>query len=83
MREQMKLVLNFSMFLLAFFSFSNKSLSLTDYQIKRFCAKEKRVSLCIKNLQEKRSDLQKGKKGINLLQKFEREKNNPRKGGGN
>ena len=57
----MKLVLNFSMFLLAFFSFSNESLSLTDYQIKRFCRKEKRVSLCIKNLQEKRSDLQKGK----------------------
>ena len=61
MREQMKLALNFFMFLLAFFSFSNKSLSLTDYQIKRFCTKEKRVSLCIKNLQEKRSDLQKGK----------------------
>ena len=57
----MKLVLNFSIFLLAFFSFSNKSLSLTDYQIKRFCAKDKRVFLCIKNLQEKRSDLQKGK----------------------
>ena len=57
----MKLVLNFSMFLLAFFSFSNESFSLTDYQIKRFCAKEKRVFLCIKNLQEKRSDLQKGK----------------------
>jgi len=57
----MKLALNFSIFLLAFFSFGNKSLSLTDYQIKRFCAKEKRVSLCIKNLQEKRSDLQKGK----------------------
>jgi len=48
------------MFLLAFFSFSNELLSLTDYQIKRFCEKEKRVSLCIKNLQEKRSDLQKG-----------------------
>ena len=57
----MKLVFNFSIFLVAFFSFSNKSLSLTDYQIKRICAKEKRVSLCIKNLQEKRSDLQKGK----------------------
>ena len=56
----MKLVLNFFMFLLAFFSISNKSLSLTDYQIKRFCAKEKRSSLCIKNLQDKRSDLQKG-----------------------
>ena len=57
----MKLVLNFFMFLLAFFSFSNKSFSLTDYQIKRFCSKEKRVSSCIKNLQENRSDLQKGK----------------------
>ena len=57
----MKLVLNFIMFLLAFFSFSNKSLSLTDYQIKRFCAKEKRVPLCIKNLKDKRSDFQKGK----------------------
>ena len=57
----MKLVLYFFMFLLAFLSFGNKSLSLTDFQIKRFCVKEKRVSLCIKNLQEKRSDLQKGK----------------------
>ena len=57
----MKLVLNFSIFLLTFFSFSFKSLALTDYQIKRFCAKEKRVSLCIKNLKEKRYDLQKGK----------------------
>ena len=57
----MKMVLSFSMFLLAFFSFSNESFSLTDYQIKRFCSKEKNVSLCIKNLKEKRSDLQKGK----------------------
>ena len=57
----MKLVLNFSMFLLAFFSFSNESFSLTDYQIKKFCAKKKKVSLCIKNLKEKRSDLQEGK----------------------
>ena len=57
----MTLVLNLSMFLLAFFSFSNESFSLTDFQIKRFCAKEKRVSLCINNLKEKRSDLQKGK----------------------
>ena len=57
----MKLVLNFSLLLFAFFSIPNESFSLTNYQIKRFCAKEKRVSLCIKNLQEKRSDLQKGK----------------------
>ena len=57
----MKFVLSLSMFLLAFFSFSHESFSLSDYQIKRFCKKEKRVSLCIKDLQEKRSDLQKGK----------------------
>ena len=57
----MKLVLNISMFLLAFFSFSNESLSLTEYQIKKYCTKEKKVSLCIKDLKEKRSDLQKGK----------------------
>ncbi len=57
----MKLLLNFFLFFGTFFSLSNESFSLTDYQIKRFCAKEKRVSLCIKNLKEKRSDFQKGK----------------------
>ena len=57
----MKLLLNFSIFLLAFFSLSNESFSLSDFEIKRSCAKEKKVSLCIKNLQQKRSDLQKGK----------------------
>ena len=57
----MKLVSNISMFLLAFFSFSIESFSLSNFQIKRFCAKEKRVSLCIKNLKEKRSVLQEGK----------------------
>ena len=58
----MKMVLNFSIFLLAFFSFSNESFSLSDYQMKKFCAKRKRVSLCIKNLKEKRTDLQEGKR---------------------
>ena len=61
MRESMKLVLNLSIFLLAFISYSVESYSLTDYQIKRFCTKKKRVSACIKTLQEKRSDLQEGK----------------------
>ena len=56
----MKLVLNFFMFSMAFFSFSNKSLSLSDYQIKRFCKKEKMESICIKEMKEKRSNLQKG-----------------------
>ena len=57
----MKLALNFSMFLLAFFSLSNESFSLSDYTIKRFCKKEERVLTCIKKLHEKRSDLQEGK----------------------
>ena len=57
----MKLLLNSSLFLLAFFSFSNESFSLTDYQIKRYCSKEKKLSSCIKDLKEKRSNLQKGK----------------------
>ena len=57
----MKLILNFFIFLFAFFSFSNESLSLTDFQIKKFCKKEKRVTLCIKKLQEKRSVLQEGR----------------------
>ena len=57
----MKLLLNFSIFLLAFFSFSNESLSLTDYQIKRYCKKEKNKLSCVKELKEKKSNLQKGK----------------------
>ena len=56
----MKLTLNLSLFVLVFISFGEKSLSLTNYQIKRICKKEKRVSNCIKNLQEKRSNLEKG-----------------------
>ena len=56
----MKLRFYISIFLLVFFSFSNESFSLTDYQIKRYCKKEKSVFLCIKDLKEKRSNLQKG-----------------------
>ena len=56
----MKLILNIIFLLFAFFSFSNESFSLTDYQIKRYCKKEKKVISCIKNLKEKRSNLQKG-----------------------
>ena len=57
----MKLGLNLSLFLLVFFSLNNESFSLTDYQIKRYCKKEKRVFSCIKDLKEKRSNLQRGK----------------------
>ena len=56
----MKLVLNLSLFLLALVILGDKSFALTDYQIKKICKKEKRESACIKNLQEIRSNLQKG-----------------------
>ena len=38
----------------------SKSLSLTDYQIEKICRKEKRKSTCVKNLREKRFNLNKG-----------------------
>ena len=56
----MKLALNLSIVLISLFTFSDESLSLTDYQIKKICRKEKKELTCIKNLQEKRSNLQKG-----------------------
>ena len=56
----MKLALNLSLFIFFFLIFDGKSFSLTDYQIKKFCKEEKRESTCIKNLKEKRSNLQKG-----------------------
>jgi len=56
----MKLTLNLFLSLFVFIAFGDKSFSLTNYQIKRICKKEKRVSNCIKNLQEKRSNLEKG-----------------------
>ena len=56
----MKLAINFSLTLLALFTFIDKSFSLTNYQINKICKKEKKASTCIKNLQEKRYNLQKG-----------------------
>ena len=56
----MKLALNLSFFLFALLTFSNRSFSLDDYQIRKICSKEKRQLSCIKNLQEKRYFLQKG-----------------------
>ena len=60
MRGTRKSGFNIYLFLLAFFLFSNAAFSMTNYQIKRYCAKQKKVSSCIKDLQEKRSNLQKG-----------------------
>ena len=49
-------------FLFSLLTFSSESFSLTDYQIKKICKKEKRELTCIRNLQEKRINLQKGNK---------------------
>ena len=56
----MKLAFNFCLTIFVLFIFGDKSYSLTDYQIKKICKKEKRKSTCIKFLEEKRSNLQKG-----------------------
>ena len=56
----MKLALKLSLFLVPLCTFVDKTFSLTDYQIKKICKKEKRESICIKNLEDKRSNLQKG-----------------------
>ena len=56
----MKLVLNLLIFLFVFIVLGDKSFSLTEYQIKKICRKERRESTCIRNLQEKKSNLQKG-----------------------
>ena len=57
----MKFELKLSLFFFALFMFGNESFALNDFQIKRFCEKEKRKLTCIKSLQEKRSNLKKGK----------------------
>ena len=55
----MKLALNLFLFVLLISG--DKSFSLTNNQIKRICKKERIKLTCIKKLQEKRLDLQKGK----------------------
>ena len=56
----MKLILNIFLSLIALLMLEERSYSLTNYQIKNICKREKRESTCIKKLQEKRSNLQKG-----------------------
>ncbi len=56
----MRLVLNLFLFLLTLVISGDKSFSLTDYKIKRICKKATRETTCIRDLQEKRSNLQKG-----------------------
>ena len=56
----MKLILNFFLFIFVLLMMGGKSFSLTDYKIRKICEKEKRESICIKNLKEKRSNLKQG-----------------------
>ena len=58
----MKIVFNFSLFLFVLLLGGDKSFSLTDYQIKKICKKEKMKLTCIRNLEDKRINLQKGNK---------------------
>ena len=57
----MKLAFKLFLFLFALTTLEEKSFSLTDFQIKKICKKELRASTCVKNLNEKKSNLQKGK----------------------
>ena len=56
----MKLALNLSLSIFALFIFDDRSFSITNYQIKQFCKKEQKTSTCIKNLKEKKNNLEKG-----------------------
>ena len=56
----MKLAFNLSFFLFSFFLFSNELNSMTDYQIKKICKKERRYISCKRDLQEKRYKLENG-----------------------
>ena len=56
----MKLFLKLALFFCVLIIFEDNSLSLTDYQIKKICKKKIKTSICLKNLLEKRSKLQKG-----------------------
>mgnify|MGYP001263076782 CR=1 FL=1 len=56
----MKLSLNLFLFFITMLNFSAESFSLTNYQIKKTCRVEKNKSKCLKKLQEKRINLQKG-----------------------
>ena len=57
----MKSALNLSLFIFALVISGDKAFSLNDYQIKRICKRERKELTCIKSLQKKKFDLQKGK----------------------
>ena len=51
---------NLSFFLFTLLINGDESFSLTDYQIKKICKNEIKEIICIKNLKDKRSNLEKG-----------------------
>ena len=56
----MKLVLNLTLFLFVLATMEHKVFSLTQLQIKKVCKKAKSKSTCIKNLRQKKLNLEKG-----------------------
>ena len=56
----MRLTINIFLFVISLFILGDGSFALTDYEIKKICKKEKKKSICIKNLQQKKANLQKG-----------------------
>ena len=58
--KSLKKALNLSLLFFVLVISGDKSFSLTDYQIKKICRREKSESFCIKNLREKKINLQKG-----------------------
>ena len=57
----MKLAINLTLFLFTFLLIPERSDSISDYKIKKICKRERMVSKCIRDLNEKRSIMQKGK----------------------
>ena len=56
----MKLLLKLTLVLFSFLIFDDESFSINDSQIKQICKKERRESICIKILREKKSNLENG-----------------------
>ena len=56
----MKLALNLFLSFFALISFDDRSYSLSNHQITQICKKEQRTLTCIKNLKEKKLNLEKG-----------------------
>ena len=58
----MKFTLNLILLLFTFLLWESKSYSLSDYKIKKICKKARNELVCIKNLKERRANLEKGNK---------------------